>query len=217
MKMPLQLAKKDLMLLKNAAMVFVVLPTLAVVMLIGALSLQQSANESLDAASTRLEQARSSLTQIAEEEETIGLFIDRYLQMEADGVVSPLDRLQFLEQVRYIRESLQLYNIDVSMAEQNSHLVPYPPENSLPGEPVALNQTTIDLRLSLLHEGDLLRLFDQLLISPGLLQPSECMIEMIATAEDAMTQFRENLTAQCRLHWYSFDLTPPAAIAGDDA
>jgi hypothetical protein len=217
MKMPLQLAKKDLMLLKNAAMFFVVLPTLAVVMLIGARSLQQAANESLDAASMRFEQARSSLTQISEEEETIGRFIDRYLQMEADGIVSPLDRLQFLERVRHIRESLQLYTIDVSMDEQNSLLLTYPPDDLLPGEPVALNQTTIDLTLSLLHEGDLLRLFDQLLISPGLLQPSECMIEMVPTAENAMTQFRENLKAQCKLHWYSFDLTPPAAIAEDGA
>lgn len=213
MKMPLPLAKKDLLLLKNAAMVFVVLPTIAMVMVLGVRSLQQSATEDLDTARMGFEQATTALTQIAEEEQTIGRFIDRYLQMEADGVVSPLDRLQFLERVRRIRESLQLYTIDVSMGEETSLLVPYPPDNSLPGEPVALNQTTIDLQLPLLHEGDLLRLLDELLSMPGLFQPSECLLEMSAGAEDRLTQLRENLTAHCKLHWYSFDLAPPPEIA----
>jgi hypothetical protein len=167
MKMPLSLAKKDLMLLKNAAMVFVVLPTIAMAMVFGARSLQQSATENLDSARIGFVQATTALTQIAEEEQTIGRFIDRYLQMEADGIVSTLDRLQFLEHVRRIRESLQLYTVDVLIGEQTSLLVPYPPDNLLPGEPVVLNQTTIDLQLSLLHEGDLLRLLDELLIIPG--------------------------------------------------
>jgi hypothetical protein len=213
MKMPLSLAKKDLMLLKNATMVFVVLPTIAMAMVFGARSLQQSATENLDSARIGFMQATTALTQIAEEEQTIGRFIDRYLQMEADGIVSTLDRLQFLEHVRRIRESLQLYTVNVLIGEQTSLLVPYPPDNLLPGEPVVLNQTTIDLQLSLLHEGDLLRLLDELLIIPGLLQASECLLEMSASAEDRMTKLQENLSARCKLQWYSFDFTPPPAIA----
>jgi hypothetical protein len=213
MKATPSLSKSDLMLLRNSVFRFLALCALALVTYVSATRLQQSANENLSAARVNFDQVSTSVTQIAQEEETIIRYIDRYIQMDTDGVVSAPDRLQFLERMDIIRDSLQLYALDLEMGEQISHVVPYPPLDPLPGEPVTVNQTRIDLALPLLHEGDLVRMLDQLLSMPGLFLPTQCLIILDSNSTDNFTQLRENLASRCQVNWFSFELTPPAAIA----
>jgi hypothetical protein len=213
MKAALPLSKSDLMLLRNPVISFLVLSILALVTYVSATRLQQLANDNLSAARVYFDQVSSSVTQIAQEEETIIRYIDRYIQIDTDGVVSAPDRLQFLERMDSIRESLQLYALDLEMGEQISYVMPYPPQDPLPGEPVTVNQTSIDLELPLLHEGDLVRMLDQLLSMPGLFLPTQCLITLDSISTDNFTQLRENLVSRCRVNWFSFELTPPAAIA----
>jgi Asp-tRNA(Asn)/Glu-tRNA(Gln) amidotransferase C subunit len=213
MKAALPLSKSDLMLLRNPVISFLVLSILALVTYVSATRLQQLANDNLSAARVYFDQVSSSVTQIAQEAETIIRYIDRYIQIDTDGVVSAPDRLQFLERMDSIRESLQLYALDLEMGEQISYVMPYPPQDPLPGEPVTVNQTSIDLELPLLHEGDLVRMLDQLLSMPGLFLPTQCLITLDSISTDNFTQLRENLISRCRVNWFSFELTPPAAIA----
>lgn len=213
MKFVLPLSKTDLMLLRNSALVFAVLTTFALATNVGANRLQRTANENLNSARAYSDQVNTSVTQIAQEEETIIRYIDRYVQIDADGIVSEQDRLQFLERMTSIRETLQLYPMSLTMEEQISHIIPYPPEDPLPGEPVAMNQTSINLEFSLLHEGDLIRMFDRLLSLPGLFQPTTCIVEIESGATQGLTQLRENFSSRCQINWYSFDLTPPAATS----
>ena len=213
MKAALPLSKSDLMLLRNPVISFLVLSILALVTYVSATRLQQLANDNLSAARVYFDQVSSSVTQIAQEAETIIRYIDRYIQIDTDGVVSAPDRLQFLERMDSIRESLQLYALDLEMGEQISYVMPYPPQDPLPGEPVTVNQTSIDLELPLLHEGDLVRMLDQLLSMPGLFLPTQCLITLDSISTDNFTQLRENLVSRCRVNWFSFELTPPAAIA----
>ena len=213
MKAAPPLSKSDLMLLRNSVISFLVLCILALVTYVSATRLQQLANDNLSAARVYFDQVSTSVTQIAQEQETIIRYIDRYIQIDTDGVVSAQDRLQFLERMDSIRESLQLYALDLEMGEQISYVVPYPPQDPLPGEPVTVNQTSIDLALPLLHEGDLVRMLDQLLSMPGLFLPTQCLIILDSISTDNFTQLRENLISRCRVNWFSFELTPPAAIA----
>ena len=213
MKAAPPLSKSDLMLPRNSVISFLVLCILALVTYVSATRLQQLANDNLSAARVYFDQVSTSVTQIAQEEETIIRYIDRYIQIDTDGVVSAPDRLQFLERMDSIRESLQLYALDLEMGEQISYVVPYPPQDPLPGEPVTVNQTSIDLALPLLHEGDLVRMLDQLLSMPGLFLPTQCLIILDSISTDNFTQLRENLISRCRVNWFSFELTSPAAIA----
>ncbi|MDP3517461.1 MAG: hypothetical protein Q8S94_09875 [Pseudohongiella sp.] len=213
MKLPLPLSNSDLMLLRNSLISFVVLSGLSIAIYVTASGLQRSANESLNSARVYFDQVSNSVTQIAQEEETIIRYIDRYIQIAADGIVSEQDRLVFLERMTSIREMFQLYALGLSMGEQISHIVPYPPEDPLPGDPLTMHQTPISLELSLLHEGDLLRLFDRLLSLPGLFQPTECVVDLDSSSTEGLTQLRENLSARCRINWYSFDLSPPDSSA----
>ena len=213
MKATPSLSKSDLMLLRNSVLSFLALSALALVIYVSATRLQQSADENLSAARVNFVQVSTSVTQIAQEEETIIRYIDRYIQMDIDGIVSAPDRLQFLERMDSIRDSLQLYALDLEMGEQISHVVPYPPQESLPGEPVTVNQNRINLALPLLHEGDLVRMLDQLLSMPGLFLPTQCLIILDSNSTDNFTQLRENLTSRCQVNWFSFELTPSAAIA----
>lgn len=209
MKAELPLSKSDLMLLRNSSIVFAALTTLAITIYVGASGLQRSATANLNSSRAYFDQVSTSVTQIAQEEETIIRYIDRYVQIAADGIVSPQDRLQFLERMTHIREQYQLYSMNLTMDELVSHVVPYPPEDPLPGDPVTMTQTAISLELSLLHEGDLLRLLDELMRLPGLFQPTACSIELDAGAGEGFNQLRENLLSRCQINWYSFDLTSP--------
>lgn len=210
MKFALPLSNTDLMLLRNSAISFVLLTTVAIAIYISASGMQRTANDNLSTARVYFDQVSTSVTQIAQEEETIIRYIDRYIQLDADGIVADQDRLSFLERMTNIRETLQLYAMGISMGEQINYVVPYPPEDPLPGQPLTLHQTPINLELSLLHEGDLIRMFDRLLSLPGMFQPTECMVDLDSSSAQGMTQLRENLTSRCRINWYSFDLTPPA-------
>lgn len=213
MKKPQLPSKTDLILLRNSLVSFLVLTSLAIVIYVSTSSWQQSAAQNLSAVRANFDEVSTAVTQIALEEETIIRYIDRYNQISENGIVSAQDRLLLLESVTNIRESLQLYALGMSLGEQVRYEVPYPPQDPLPGEPVTINQTIIDMELGLLHEGDLLRMLDELLSLPALLQPAECVIELDSGAIDGLTQLRENLSSRCRINWFSFELTPTSSVA----
>jgi hypothetical protein len=212
MKLALPLSKSDLLLLRNAAVSCLMLCVISVLLVLGSNQLQTTSNQNLLNERAGYEQVVTSVMQIAQEEETITRFIDRYRQIASDGVLAAEDRLALLEQMTTIREQYQLYPMQVLMEEQVSHVLSYPPEDPLPGEPVSIQQTTINVSLPLLHEGDLLRAMDDILNLPALLQPVDCVLDMDAGLQNGMSQLRENLVSVCRLHWYTFNLEPTPVL-----
>lgn len=212
MNIRLPFEKEDRMLLRLPGIVFLISVILAGVLYFGAGSLNRRASFELSQAQAQLAQAETSVREIADEEETIIRYIDRYREIEEEGAVSDEDRLAFIEKIGVFRARYNLYPIDVDIGEQSRLGLNYDPLDLNPGEPVNINFSRISLSYPLVHEEDLTRLLDSVLDESGLVLPSTCDLK----AEDPeglnFTQLGFNLAATCTLLWFTFDLTPPEVV-----
>ncbi len=204
----------DMQLLHKPAMVFAASTLFSVSLWYGTEFVRQQALASATLAQGVYEQTSTSVTQIAQEEETIIRYIGRYREMMAEGVVGDPDRLLLLEEIGRLRESLKLYSLAVSMSEQIATRLEYDPYDPVPGEPVDLLSTALTIGLPLLHEEDLTRLVSHLLDSGDLLLPKNCEMRADGGIEPDFRRVGEHLSASCTLIWYSFDLTPEVVVDG---
>ena len=161
------------------------------------------------AASANLQNARTSVDQIELEEATIIEYIERYQELDTEGIVSPEDRLILLERITEIRDNNDLFPISLNIGEQSSLALLYDPTEPSPGGPIMLNSTQLEIRLPLLHEGDLTNLLDELLNSPGLFLTQECEMNLTNPSITNYIMLGQHQTATCDLLWFTFDVNPP--------
>jgi hypothetical protein len=83
------------------------------------------------------------------------------------------------------------------------------------GETVAVGVSTVEVQAGVVHELDLLALFDALRAAPGLLQVAGCSIERAdgAAGADAPLAPRANLAANCQLRWVTIPAEPGVLMA----
>ncbi len=204
----------DMQLLRKPAIVFTLSTLFSVLLWYGTEYVRQQALASATQAQGIYEQTSTSVTQIAQEEETIIRYIGRYREMTAEGVVGDPDRLVLLEEIGRLRESLKLYSLAVSMSEQIATRLEYDPYDPVPGEPVDLLSTALTIGLPLLHEEDLTRLVSHLLDSGDLLLPKSCEMSADGGVNPDFGRVGEHLSASCTLLWYTFDLSPEVIVDG---
>tara|TARA_R110002167_G_scaffold30424_6_gene100595 strand:+ start:28283 stop:28930 length:648 start_codon:yes stop_codon:yes gene_type:complete len=208
MSIKLPLEKEDLLLLRVPLVVFAASVLIASVLYFGSDTFNQSANFALSQAQSQYQQAESSVREIAEEEETIIRYIDRYRDIEEEGAVSNEDRLAFIEKVGEFRARYDLYPIQMDIGEQGKLALQYDPFDLNPGAPVDVKFSEILLSYSLVHEEDLTRLLNAIIDESGLILPNSCDIKADNLTEIDFTQLGFNLGANCTLFWFTFDLAP---------
>ena len=212
MNFQLPFEKEDRLLLRMSGIVFLTSVILASILYFGADSLNQRASFDLSQAQAQLAQAETSVREIADEEETIIRYIDRYREIEQEGAVGDEDRLALIEKIGVFRARYNLYPIDLDIGEQSQLALNYDPLDLNPGEPVNVNFSEISLSYSLVHEEDLTRLLDAVLDESGLVLPSTCELKAENPNDLSFTQLGFNLAANCTLLWFTFDLTPPEVV-----
>tara|TARA_R100001377_G_C3184299_1_gene107916 strand:- start:319 stop:966 length:648 start_codon:yes stop_codon:yes gene_type:complete len=210
LKLPFE--KQDLLLLRTPVIIFIVAALIASVLYFGSDSLNRSASFDLSQAQARYEQAMASVREIADEEETIIRYIDRYREIEEEGAVRTEDRLALIEQVGDFRTRYNLYPIQMDIGGQGALALKYDPLDLNPGAPVNVNFSDIAFSYSLVHEEDLTRLLNAFIDESGLLVPNSCEMKAENLAELNFTQLGFNLAANCELFWFTFDLAPPEVI-----
>jgi hypothetical protein len=211
-KISLPFEKEDLALLRMPGIVFLVSIVIAIALYSGADYLNRNASVELSQARAQYQQAETSVREIADEEATIIRYIDRYSDIEAEGAVSEQDRLALIEQVGEFRARYNLYPIAIDIGEQGSLALSYDPLDLSPGEPVNVNFSEISLMYSLVHEEDLTRLLNALVDESGLMLPNSCDLTTDNFENLNFTQLGFNLSANCKLLWFTFDLAPPEVI-----
>jgi len=209
-KLPFE--KQDLMLLRTALIVFLVASLIASILYFGSDSLNRSASFDLSQAQAQYEQALTSVREIADEEETIIRYIDRYRDIEEEGAVNAEDRLALIEQVGEFRTRYNLYPIQMDIGGQGALALKYDPLDLNPGAPVSVNFSEISFSYSLVHEEDLTRLLNAFIDESGLIVPNTCELKAENFAELNFNQVGFNLAVNCELLWFTFDLAPPEVI-----
>ena len=144
----------------------------------------------------QLKQAHVRLQKSGDERDIIVLYLDRYRQLERTGFVGEEQRINWLDGLRLANQQADLFGVDYQIGTQKAY--PFAAEFN-PGQ-IELNQSLMQLRFRLLHEGDLLRFFDALARqNAGIFTIDQCLLRRIDTR--GVIRYQPNVNAECELSW----------------
>ncbi|MCC6201397.1 MAG: hypothetical protein IT494_00155 [Gammaproteobacteria bacterium] len=119
------------------------------------------------------------------------------------GIIGEERRLDWLETLRFAGETIGLPEFSYRIDPQRPHLSALPALAGRQG--LRASQMTLDL--GLLHEDDLVALFDLLdTHGAGLYHVSHCVLDRGATTIDP-SAVQANLKAQCELLWFTVEFS----------
>jgi len=154
----------------------------------------------------QLKQAHVRLQKSGDERDIIVLYLDRYRQLERAGFVGEEQRINWLDGLRLANQQADLFGVDYQIGTQRAY--PFAAEFN-PGQ-IELNQSLMQLRFRLLHEGDLLRFFDALARqNAGIFTIDQCLLRRIDTR--GVIRYQPNVNAECELSWITAKVGAAAA------
>lgn len=150
------------------------------------------------------QQAYEHFSQAEQEKQDIRTYQPRFLALHNKGLVGAERRLNWLDGLRQIQERRKLLPLSYEIAPQRTVRTDGQPELG----DYQLYASQMRLHLDLLHEMDLLNLFEDLK-QYGFAAVQDCSIKRQAVAQNSATA--ATLVADCTLNWVTLSM-PPAAI-----
>lgn len=155
------------------------------------------------AAQQRQGAARERLTQAEMERIEIRDFEPKFEQLRGRGFVGPENRLAMVEAIQAIQKAHGLMPVAFSFSPQQMVAV----DPMLLGAPLELHSTSVNLRMEMLHEMDLVNLLRDLK-GRGFFSIKECMLNALEGVAPGSPVAR--LNAECTLYWLSVGEAAPA-------
>lgn len=144
----------------------------------------------------QLMQAEQRFRTSGQEKETIIKYLPEYQRLIDIGFIGQEKRLEWVDGLRRIHKDRKLFNISYSINPQETYTTGLLP--NLGG--FILNRSVMKLELSMLHEGDLVTLVDDLRAEQG--SPfivRDCEVTRIAAAKP--NTFVPNMLGKCEIDW----------------
>lgn len=192
----MKLTPQDWLKLRNP-LVFLVLVLIAISALIIYTQQQKSmAEQALQTQTNQLNQARQRYLASGQEKDTISQYLPKYQTLLQQGFVGEEHRIEWVDALRKIHGREKLFNINYSIGAQEE----YQPNFISNAGSIKLYRSVMKLELSMLHEGDLLTLIDDLRQQQGApFMVRQCEI----TRQNAVigNSFAPNMHADCELDW----------------
>lgn len=161
------------------------------------LKLLQAEQKASRAATAQRNEIRGKLSRAREEEQEIRRKIARYNDLAARGIVGDERRLEWVEQIRRIRQARRLLDVQYEIAPQRVL-----DTSELPGGSGKFDffASATRLKMDLLHEEDLLNfLADLRATMPAHLQVDSCVVERSAPAGGGERGLAARLKAECAI------------------
>ncbi|MGE5028238.1 MAG: hypothetical protein ACM3JK_07165 [Betaproteobacteria bacterium] len=174
--------------------------TLAASLLLGGVlismsqAILQQQKKSLNQARAQRNDAAQKRSQAETDKLEIRNYQSQFLLLQAHGFIGEEKRLNWMENIRAIRENRKLLPISYNIAAQQS----FQTDPSTPTGSMELHGSRMNLHMDLLHEMDLLNLLDDL-GRKGFYAVRECTIDRVD--EKTETLLSPRLTADCILYW----------------
>lgn len=187
---------------------------LAVVMAAGALSIGvvtvfvsswyvNQAEEQRGQAQQTRDAARQRYAQVETEKREIRAFQPQFVMLRSRGLIGDENRLDWVEQIRQIQERRKLPPLSYEIEPQQAVKLDAP----LPLGDYALRGSRMNLRMELLHEGDLFNFLDDLR-QRSYYAVQECTLKRIGSVQNLPNT--PTMGAECKLNWLT--LAPAAAL-----
>lgn len=142
---------------------------------------------------------RARYQTLDQEAKIIHVYLPRYERLEGQGIIGPEHRLNWIEALRTVSRRVRLPSLRYTIDAQVPSRLAYLPD---PGV-FRVYDSKMEVKLGLLHEGDLLDLLRDLArASTGLYSVTSCDIRR-AHPKISMDPKHANLLANCDLRWYT--------------
>ncbi|NIR28071.1 MAG: hypothetical protein GWN84_01785 [Gammaproteobacteria bacterium] len=155
-----------------------------------------------EAQKRRLSVVRSNYYTVDEEERLIEAYLPKYRALREQGIIGDEQRLSWVEALGDASASIELPSLTYEISPRR----PFVPDIPLETGAFQVYASEMNLRIGLLHEGDLpalLRALDR--NATGLYSVSYCRLSRNVDTF-RLAPMAENLTAQCTLRWYTIAL-----------
>jgi len=162
-------------------------------------SVLDSANRTRAQREIQLREARLRIQNAGEEKEMIGRYLGGYQQLAKAGFVGDEQRINWLDSLRLANEEARIFGVEYDIGAQKPYI--YAAEFN-PGQ-LALQESIMHLKFSMLHEEDLPRFFDALgRYGAGFFTVDQCQVRRVRAGDpEKSLQIQGNLTAECDLRW----------------
>ena len=154
-----------------------------------------------------LEAVRQKSTQADQEKQLIQRYRDAYEDLQKNCAVGPEQRVNWLDALRRASQATRTLGVDYQLSQQTASPI------KLDTGVYKLQQSTMKLRIKLLHEGDLLSFLQALGAErPGLYLIQSCNLTRTANTTFSV-RYESKLAAECELLWLSLVENNPAEAA----
>ncbi len=148
--------------------------------------------------------ARARKANAGLEKDLIMRFGPVYERLEDVGFIGTEQRLDWVDSLRTANSEAHLYGVEYQIGQQEIF-----PAAALGAAGLDMHQSSMRVRLQLLHEGDLMDFLKRVAESRrGIFMITGCTLTRIATAIGAE---QPNLNAECDLNWITVDETAAGA------
>ncbi len=146
--------------------------------------------------------ARQRYDQVETEKREIRAYQPQFAMLRSRGLIGEEKRLDWVEQIRQIQEQRKLAPLSYEIEPQQAIKLDAP----LPLGDYALRGSRMNLRMELLHEGDLFNFLDDLR-QRSYYAVQECTLRRVGAVQNLPNT--PTLGAECKLNWLTL---APAAV-----
>ena len=140
---------------------------------------------------------RQKSTQADQEKQLIQRYREAYEALQKSGTVGPEQRVNWLDALRRASQTARTLGVDYQLSQQTASPI------KLETGAYKLQQSTMKLRIKLLHEGDLTHFFQALdAENPGLYLLQSCNLTRGAGGAFS-ARYESKIMAECDLIWLS--------------
>lgn len=153
--------------------------------------------------------AQNKLFRARDEEQELRATTARFQELAQRGVIGDERRLDWVEQIRRIRDARKLYDLQYEIAPQQ------PLDSAASGGSLPFMTSPMRLTMQLLHEEDLLGFLDDLSAQvPAYLRTRRCTVDRLPSTPAPPTGAAPQLRAECELDWITIGKVQTSAGAG---
>lgn len=154
------------------------------------------AQQRLQQENTRTREAQMRLQLSGREREVIVQNLDAYRQLEHAGFIAPEQRINWVTGLRNANQAAGLFGIEYQIGAQRV----YRGAPQLNAPQLEVLESPMRLKAGLLHEEDLMQLFDALEAQNlGLYVLDECTVKRLPTS--GALRYQPQLDAECQVTW----------------
>jgi hypothetical protein len=156
----------------------------------------------------RLETARQNRARTADEQENIRRYLAPYQTLLADKLIGEERRLDWIDALSRIRDQHKFFPLEWDIASQRPYTFTELPSASS----LKISASRMNIKFSLLHEGDLITLTNELRTRKvGLFALDHCEMARNPQEEGNPLRIAPNFVAECALDWLTVDAPSPDA------